>query len=385
LTIFRGGVATSKASTHEHSKDCFLSSHTHTGTPSTYGGCYKGAYITGICGGTINVGAQTQERGSSYCNNHGYCGEYIDYYAYCSKCGTKILIASYSPGCGGCGYGGGGTTYYDSTNNIHNVSVSYYELNCGIEEGALFSPEVPHTHIGKPTVQGGCYQGEEYTGTCGGSYSYSNSSSSYMGCCGGSISLSHYTCSSCGSTTTVNGSHFCSQNSIYSGSLPNSCSQIVKKYTQTCTGKSGIPEYPTRHVHTGTDSTYGGCYKGSGYSVTCTNTSSSSSSGWTHYSTDDDAYTNCPTCGERYGPGIYTVYKCNTCGQTQGTHNGYSNCSCGRKNGNYYVSGVSLGTHSTGYKYNLSCGKSDTNWYYSDGTKAVAICNKIVARILQRQ
>lgn len=236
-------------------------------------------------------------------------------------------------------------------------------------------PKSKHTHVGDSSKQGGCYSNIYDNVTCGTGYYDSSLSKSYSTGQNSGYTDFYARCNTCGSAFYI-----CTAGGSPSGSYGTSPTTGVlythnKMVFRLACGMNETSLYAaTKHVHSGVPTSQGGCYQGGYTSIPCSNTSSNASSGWTYYSHNTNAYSDCDNCGGRHGPGTTTTYKCNTCGAYGTEHGGYSTCY-----GNYYP-GVSLGQHSSS-GYALSCGKDDSSFYDCNGNIVTHICNKVVTAL----
>lgn len=166
-----------RASEHEHTDDCYIGSrhshidscygsettcnngcskHSHSGSSSSYGGCYTGDWnepYTYYCGGTLSQSSLSMSHTGSdteYCNScqketSGTSYTISLYWYSCSKCGDYAAVGWESGdtcywNCSECGWdkhmGGGG---FAEDGDSHSVTYSgYYDCNCGYSTSTYY-------------------------------------------------------------------------------------------------------------------------------------------------------------------------------------------------------------------------------------------------------
>lgn len=135
-SVVASSVGTPANPYHVHTDACYNGTkHTHTGSPSSGGGCYNGSYSSIVCG---TFGNERQFNKWVYgtcpsCNRSD--GSYIEYswIKECSGCSTTQLSRARKV-CSNCRYDSGDILYGGDTH-----SVSSYGLNCGKTVGNYYN------------------------------------------------------------------------------------------------------------------------------------------------------------------------------------------------------------------------------------------------------
>ena len=133
---------------HAHADACYNGTmHIHTGSPSSWGGCYQGAGSSGeeYCG-TVSGSRIYEKSYTISCDNCGYYGTYTvwTHEGTCSGCGYEIYIHEegsefYCDFCGDSNSYGSSSPCSGTGSHYIETGSPTYALNCGKTEGTYYN------------------------------------------------------------------------------------------------------------------------------------------------------------------------------------------------------------------------------------------------------
>lgn len=168
---------------------------------------------------------------------------------------------------------------------------------------------------------------------------------------------------------------------VYPGELNTETNESVLESAENTPADPGHVHtddcyHGTKHIHTGSPSSGGGCYRGQSSYYTCGASFSSGTNG--HY---EGTYT-CSNCGSTASFSYNYLYL--TCGNGHGTTYTYSYvASCSNCKTSYNPPNGTPPSFCgyTYYSYTLNCGKTEGAYYDSNGNRVFPICNQMVINI----